>query len=45
MPAENGGGVTALGGAGGAGEQMTLAEAAQLAMFDDDDLDRFIREL
>jgi hypothetical protein len=24
---------------------MTLAEATQLAMFDDDDLDRFIREL
>ncbi len=48
VPAENGGGVsvTALGAAGGGGgDQMTLAEAAQLAMFDDDDLDRFIREL
>lgn len=25
--------------------EMTLAEAQQLAMFDDDDLERFIREL
>jgi hypothetical protein len=29
----------------GAEGSMTLAEATQLAMFDDDDLDRFIREL
>ncbi len=28
-----------------AAAEMTLAEATQLAMFDDDDLERFIREL